>query len=291
MINTKNMGVINITPDSFSDGGCFNSLESFSKKISEVLIWADIIDIGAESSAPFNKSISVDEELNRYERIFFPYIENNNDPGITLSIDTYKIDVFKIVAKKVYRSWPNTQFIFNDVSGKIDSELSKLFLDYTMPKFSYVFSHNLAPSREKTLEHMNYCLENISDELFYQELVNYLKIGLKKIPTHIEVFLDPCFGFSKTRSQNQYLLKFFNNLINEFSQQQSFVYGISRKSFLRFPIGLDIKNRENLDIVNHMQTICFYELMKKSNQSPLIFRVHDKTSLIATQNCKKIFDI
>ena len=227
----KKMGVINITPDSFSDGNEYNQQDRFAKKFQEISRWADIIDIGAESTAPFNSSISIDQELSRFREIFYPYLDDHDDPQITLSIDTYKIAVFKEVALKVKSQWPATKFIFNDVSGKVDKELKKFIKDAPLD-FTYVLSHNLAPVREKTQEHMNFVNEQADSE-FFNSLINHFEKSIEELTKLNQSFIvDPCFGFSKSRHQNHFLIKNFKTLLLHFPYNVTFIYGVSRNCLL-----------------------------------------------------------
>ena len=94
MNNVKSMGVINITPDSFSDGNKYLTESSFSNQFNKLNTWANWIDIGAESTAPFNSKISQIQELERFEKVLFPFVARSKDPKTTLSIDTYKPEIF-----------------------------------------------------------------------------------------------------------------------------------------------------------------------------------------------------
>ena len=226
------MGVINLTPNSFSDGGDFNQFHSFKNRFLELLKWAHIIDLGAESTAPFNSKISAKEELSRYEELFFPLLEELEDPHIEISIDTYKVDVFITVLKKINLKWPKTRVIFNDVSGAIDSELVDVLKSRELD-FSYVFSHNLAPSREQTQNHMKYLSPSVGMD-FFRENIRYFEEGLKRLSTFEKtIIIDPCFGFSKSREQNLYLLKNLKTFLLQFPVGLDCLVGISRKSFLR----------------------------------------------------------
>ena len=103
------MGVLNVTPDSFSDGGKFNRLNSALEHVYDMLEnGADIIDIGGESTRPGSDPVSVDEELNRVIPIINEIKKNNND--ILISVDTYKSEV----AKEAIDSGAD---IINDISG------------------------------------------------------------------------------------------------------------------------------------------------------------------------------
>ena len=285
----KTMGVINITPDSFSDGDLFNTRDSFIKKWQELSSWADIIDIGAESTAPMNQAIDSTQELERHQKIFFPILESLEDPELTLSIDTYKVEVFTEVAKKVHQYWPKTKLIFNDVSGAIDDQLIDCLTNFEIP-FSYVYSHNLTPERSKAGNHMQFISPAQGDE-FVEQISAYFKSAVEKLKDcGRKIYLDPCFGFSKTREQNHVLLKAMPSILQEFSSF-GFIYAISRKSFLRFPLGMDAKDSKNQMILDHMQSILIFDFLKSINKGEIIFRVHDAGSMTAVKNVQKMFDL
>lgn len=267
----KTMGVINITPNSFSDGGNFNDLGRFTIKFNELLTWADVIDIGAESSAPFNSAISFEEELNRFEEVFFPFVEKTADPKIIISVDTYKAKTFKVVAQKLNALWPQTSLIWNDVSGVVDEELLDLL--YSDLSFDYVLSHNLCDTRANTLKHMNF----VSSDEICDNVISFFEATLNKIETDREIYLDPCFGFSKSREQNHNLLKDFSKVLDAFPTFK-WVYGISRKSFLRFPKELNSKDPDVQSLLDQIQNYFLVETYLKAGKDKLIFRVHDQKS-------------
>lgn len=274
----QTMGVINVTPDSFSDGDLYNSQENFDRKFQESLALFDIVDIGAESTAPFNPAISAIEEKSRLQN-FLSYVESHPEPKCHISLDTYKIDVFKETYIKIRSYWPSVKIIFNDVSGKLDDELTDLL--NSKFDFTYVYSHNLCPDRSLTSEHMNYCFEGDGRE-FLQHINSYFEES-KKFFKKIEqkVIYDPCFGFSKTRYQNHHLLKNLHQI--EAFYNEKLLVGISRKSFMRFPAELNPKDEKNINLMNHLQTLIFQQL-RSSCRSDLFFRVHDLDSIIALKN-------
>lgn len=287
---SKLMGVINITPDSFSDGNKYNSEDNFAKKFAELLNWAHIIDIGAESSAPMNEAISSEDELSRYQNIFFPYLEKTEDPETTISIDTYKIETFKVVAKKINLHWPKTKLIFNDVSGKLDSELLDLLKSFPID-FTYVYSHNLCKQRSKCLDHMKFT-NDLVDLEFIKHVVEYFINGISTLKeTKRNFVIDPCFGFSKSREQNHMLLKYFKTFLLQIPYSIPCIYGISKKSFLRFPKDMDIKDSKNVERLEQIQSILLFDLIKESLQREMIFRVHSPKVLESAMNVKKIFDV
>lgn len=286
-MNFYTMGVINITPNSFSDGGKFNDPQNFKRKFIDLCGWADIIDVGAESTAPFNQKVSENDELSRFEQYFYPLLKELSDPKKVISIDTYKVAVFKSVYLEIKNYWPQTKVIFNDVSGVIDEELLKLLKE--QKDLTYVFSHNLVTTRNDTSDHMSLCSKKMGEE-FLKEYNKYFEDGLKGLE-EFNVWVDPCFGFAKTREQNHLLLKNMPKLLECIPADISVVYGISRKSFLRFPAELNIKEEKNKNLVDQMQVLLIKDLLEQCPKRKFIFRVHDENSLAAIKNVKKIFEI
>ncbi len=269
------MGVINITPDSFSDGGKFNSKKSCEKQIDFFLNeGVDILDFGAESTAPMNSSIEYNEEINRYEKILLPILENKKI-DTPISFDTYKTSTIKSLLEKTYikNLYEKEKVYWNDVSGKVNSA-KKVLSEF--PKLHYIHCHNLVPSREETLNHMEYQKENIDLVRFFKDS-NYI--------------LDPCFGFSKSREQNHQLLNELDVIFNELNAKQ-WVIGISRKSFLRFSHRdkLDpklIQETEGLQITILNRLI--RKLLKLRLSTHLILRMHDPISFKALEYDLKTF--
>lgn len=287
--NLKSMGVINITPNSFSDGNLVNSYSKFKSVFQEMLNWANIIDIGAESTAPFNNAIDSVDELERFENYLFPLLQELEDPRITLSIDTYKPEVFYEVYWVIKEFWPKTKIIFNDVSGKIDDELIQILCDTTLD-FEYVFCHNLCPTRDLTLNHMDY-LHKENGFSFIDILINHFKVALESLLLlDKKIWIDPCFGFSKTRAQNQFLLKNIHYFLEMFDSRIPMVYGISRKSFLRIPKELNAKDPKNQIVLDQMQTYFMVDLLKNPLSREFTFRVHNESSINSALNIIKILE-
>lgn len=275
MTKFHTMGVINITPNSFSDGNQYNNKETFTVKFNKACFDFDIIDLGAESTAPFNNAIGVDEELARFKEIFYPLLQSSEDPSTVISIDTYKVEVFAEICNMINQNWPKSKVIFNDVSGCIDQDLIDLLGGDL--QFDYVFSHNLSPAREHTSEHMNYC---VAGECV-QNMIDFFTDNLKTLNQfNRHIYIDPCFGFSKTREQNHIILNNLGSIINSVPGDYSVLVGISRKSFLRFPREMDAKNVKNQKFLESLSAL-FYQKIIDEVQRPLVFRVHELSALKA----------
>lgn len=221
------MGVMNVTPNSFSDGGELPSVDEFLKRL-DSFGPIDAIDIGAESTAPMNEAIGFEEEWERLQ-VFLPLLRSLS---CSISIDTYHPEtIFKAV-----RWWRDNKLrvplIWNDVSGKFDETVEDFLKEDSL--FWYVFCHNLAPGRELTSKHMDYVSEGLN-------LREYFHPYCRK-----NVIFDPCLGFSKTYEQNWWILENFGEIQRDLDHDE-WLIGFSRKSFLRKKSGLTLDEKEALD--------------------------------------------
>jgi dihydropteroate synthase len=253
----KCMGVINITPDSFSDGGSLPDLNSLIQRIDSLKkAGATIIDIGAQSTAPMAKPISIDEEMDRFKRYLLPLLKTW-DPHLTLSIDTYRPEVFKwLYSENTALDW-----IFNDVSGHQDLEVLK-----ECPNARIVIGHNLCPTRDEAPNHLNYIIPS------KENLLDHLESFFKSKNLSDRIILDPLFGFSKNLDQNLQLLNLLPELIKRFPPEQVFLIGISKKSFLRKSLP---KTADPLNDSEYLHLLFLSHFMKELKEHNLIFRVHD----------------
>lgn len=228
------MGVINITPNSFSDGGKYNKASHFLEQFKKLKQQdVKIFDLGAESTAPFNEPITFDQEWARFEEIVLPCLSFDLLKGMTLSIDTYRAETFERFYKIGEKNNWDVQYIWNDVSGVKDDYLWKTLEE--CPKGHYIYSHTGVLEREKSCAHMDFVFKEQGDELidqlrsdFQETLALFEKRGW-----HERLYFDPCFGFSKNLEQNLFLLKHFHKLPQGILNKNPWVIGISRKSFLK----------------------------------------------------------
>jgi len=209
------MGVLNVTPNSFSDGGEFFNPDQIKSRL-HFLGQFEIIDIGAESTAPMNAPIDSQTEWARWEMVL-PYLKGLK---AGLSVDTYHPEtIFEII--KFFKDHKFSQnLIWNDVSGKFDDYVR----DFLKTGYDYIYCHNLAPHRELAGKHMDYCETDLN-------LVDYF---LPK--KHPQIIFDPCLGFSKTYEQNWWILENFGALSKSIGHNR-WLLGFSRKSFLRKKFG------------------------------------------------------
>ena len=253
----KIMGILNITPDSFYDGGRYNSKEKIQKQIEKMIIsGADIVDVGGYSSRPGAKDISIEDELNRV----IPAVEliKKKFPETIVSIDTFRSKV----ASEAIISGAD---IVNDISGgNLDSNMFETVSRHKVP---YILMH-MRGNPENMMSKTNY--ENVTKDVckyFSQRINKAHSCGIN------DIIIDPGFGFSKTTQQNYELL---NNLefFKEF--QRPIIIGISRKSMIYKTLNTTPDKALNGSSVLH--TI---SLMKGAN----ILRTHDVKEAV---ECVKI---
>ena len=209
------MGIVNVTPDSFSDGGKFYSLESSYKHSVKLLKdGADILDIGGESSRPGAKPISVKEEMDRV----LPLISkvSLNFPQAIISIDTTKAQVAEEAIKAGAK-------IVNDISGLAnDKDMPNIVSNYGVP---VVIMH--MQGKPETMQNKPFYTDLINDiKSFFRERIQYVgRFGIVKE----QIILDPGIGFGKTFLDNFKLI----NHLEKFSEfELPILIGPSRKSFI-----------------------------------------------------------
>lgn len=207
------MGVLNVTPDSFSDGGRFDNTEiAISHALQMIEDGADIIDIGGESTRPGSERISVQVELNRV----LPVIAGLVDSGVAISIDTMRAEVAQAAIEA-------GACMINDVSGgKSDPEMLSYVSTLTAP---YILMHWRGPSNiMNTLTDYNDVVADVTAEISKQvDVAVAAGIARKRIA------IDPGIGFAKTVDQNWPILKHLDVLEG---LGLPILMGASRKRFL-----------------------------------------------------------
>ena len=243
----KLMGVINVTPDSFSDGGAFldpDAAVTHGKRL--VAEGADILDIGGESTRPGADPVSEDEELWRV----VPVLEGLKDEGAQLSIDTMKPGVAK-------RALEAGATIVNDVTAfRFAPEMAQLVAE---SETTTCLMHMLGEPRTMQ-EDPRY--DDVVDEVkaFLEERLRAaMAAGIKEE----KVQLDPGIGFGKTLRHN---LELLNRLDEIAAIGRPVVLGTSRKSFLGRLTGRDVTGR-----VHGTVATCVLGLERGAT----VFRVHD----------------
>lgn len=212
---TKIMGVLNITDNSFSDGGEYLNAENACKHLTELVNdGADIIDIGAESTKPYSQSVAADIQLNR----ILPVLKFAKENNITtpLSIDTRSA----VVADECIK---NGAAIINDVSGlTYDDKMAEVLAKYDV---KVIIQHSKGTPADMQ-DNPHY--ENLMDEI-YRDLKNKIDFALSKGIKLENIIIDPGIGFGKTREDNFEIIR----RIEEFYRLGCPVLlGVSRKSLL-----------------------------------------------------------
>lgn len=215
---TKLVGILNLTINSFSDGGMYNDFEKAKEHLLELISdGADIIDIGAESTKPYSSPVSPKEQLEK----LLPIIDFAKNQT-TISIDTRSA----IVAEECINAGAN---IINDVSG----------FDYDEKMVDVIAKHNIPI----IIQHSQGTPETMQNSPHYNNLIEDIFLNLKKKIDFAHskniknIIIDPGIGFGKTKEDNFEIIK----RIEEFqSLNCPIMLGISRKSLL------DMPNADNL---------------------------------------------
>ena len=235
------MGILNVTPDSFSDGGKYNEVELAVERAKKLIEdGADIIDIGGESTRPNAEFVSEEEEIARV----VPIIEAlRKELDIPISIDTYKSKTAEAAIKA-------GADIINDVWGfKKDSNMAKIAAKYNVP---VILMHNREAKPYKNL---------MQDVIL--DLVESISIALDAGVERNKIILDPGIGFAKTLEEN---LQVMNNLEQIIHLGYPVLLGTSRKSMIGLTLDLPVDERVEGTVATTVMGI-----MKGAR----IIRVHD----------------
>jgi dihydropteroate synthase len=243
----KVMGILNVTPDSFYDGGRFKEESSILNQVEHMLTeGATFIDVGAYSSRPGADHVSETEELQRILPIVDILVKQF--PEIVLSIDTFRSEVAK-------QCIDAGAAMINDISaGQLDDKMMETVGKLQVP---YVMMH--MKGTPKTMQqHIDY------DDLL-KNIIYYFSERIAEAKTHkiIDVIIDPGFGFSKTLEQNYELLSRLELLK---MIEKPILVGVSRKSMI-YKL-LNITPEHALNGTSSLNTIALLKGAK-------ILRVHD----------------
>ncbi|MFH6996808.1 dihydropteroate synthase [Flavobacterium sp. FlaQc-57] len=255
----KVMGILNVTPNSFFDGGKYKNEEEIISQVDKMLVdGATFIDLGAYSSKPSAEFVSEQEEIDR----IVPAIELilKHFPETLLSIDTFRAEVAKA-------SIESGAAIINDIAaGELDDKMFDVIAKYNVP---YIMMH--MRGNPQTMQRLTQYEDIVKEIMFYfSEKVNKARsLGIN------DLILDPGFGFAKTTNQNYEVMQkmeLFNLL------ELPVLAGISRKSMIYKT--LDITPQEALNGTTFLNTIA---LMKGAK----ILRVHDVKEAV---ECVTLFE-
>ena len=243
----KIMGILNLTPDSFYDGGRNNNLHDALKKTEQILKeGAEIVDIGAYSSRPGAEHISEETESDRLIPVLRAIV--NEFPDAVLSIDTFRSEIVKIAVNE-------GAGIINDISaGSMDKEMFQTISKLGVP---YIMMH--MKGTPQTMASMNDYEDIVTEvcQYFTTRIQTLKKLGVN------DLIVDPGFGFAKNLDQNYELLA---NLEHLKCTGHPVLAALSRKSMIYKLLETDSENA--LNGTTAANTIA---LMKGAN----ILRVHD----------------
>ncbi len=219
------MGILNLTPDSFYDGGKYTQEKKALRRVEEMISQgADIIDVGGESTRPGAKRVDIEEEIRRV----IPVIERIKALfQVPISVDTYKAGV----AKKAIEAGAD---MVNDISGlRFDEELPEIIAKY---KVLLVMMHIKGTPGDMQ--------DNPSYDSLMGEIISYLAQSIRFAEEagvdREKIVLDPGIGFGKTTEHN---LEIINRLSELKSLGRPILIGVSRKSFIGNVLNLPLKER------------------------------------------------
>ena len=255
----KVMGILNLTPDSFYDGGKYSTpktvLEQTEKMLKE---GATFIDVGAYSSRPDAQHITEEEELSRIVPIIELLVKEF--PEILLSIDTFR--------SKVAQETVNTgAAIINDISGgSLDEQMFETVANLQVP---YILMH--MKGTPQTMKNENSYQHMLQEIIFYfsEKVAQLRELKLN------DIIIDPGFGFAKDTAQNFELM---NHLSELNALELPMLVGISRKSMIYKT--LDLQPQEALNGTTFLNTVSLLAGTK-------ILRVHDVKEAV---ECVKLYE-
>ena len=253
------MGILNLTPDSFSDGGKFyKKNKSLNHAINLFKSGADIIDVGGESTRPGSKSITSKQEWNRIKNTL-----KSIDKKITLSLDTRKSDIMEKGIK-------NGVKLINDISGlSYDEQTIKVLKKYNKP---FIIHHTQGTPEiiQKNPKYKNVILD-IYD--FFDKKIKFIRSnGIK----HNNIIIDPGIGFGKNLKHNMTLI---SNISIFHTLGFPILLGLSRKRFIKDLSGKnDTKSRLGGTVSSSI-----FALM----QGVQILRTHDVNELVQSMKVFK----
>jgi dihydropteroate synthase len=255
----KVMGILNVTPNSFFDGGKYNNETELLLRVEKMLTeGATFIDVGAYSSKPNAEFVSEEEEISRIVPVV--NLLQKHFPEIILSIDTFRAGVAKVCIE-------NGAAIINDISaGILDDKMLETIAQYQVP---YIMMH--MKGTPQTMDTFNQYDDIIKEMLFYfsERIAAARQLGIN------DLIVDPGFGFAKTLEQNYIVLQkleLFQML------ELPLLAGVSRKSMIYKT--LEVNAEMALNGTTVLNTIALTKGAK-------ILRVHDVKEAV---ECVRLFN-
>lgn len=260
------MGILNVTPDSFYDGGSYTNEDSIMARASQILKDGGLfIDIGAMSTRPGALEISIDEELKR----LMPAVKavRREYPYANISIDTYRSEVVKVVFEET------GGFIINDISGgTFDPKMFETVAELQLP---YILMHTGGKS------------DSMQDNPVYEDVVKEVVLFLSsqlhklKLLGVCDVIIDPGFGFGKTVAHNFELL----NRLDTFKIfELPVLSGLSRKAMIWKELGITpVESLNGTTVLNTLALIGGCDILRVHDVKEAVetIRLVNKTKLIS----------
>ena len=247
------MGILNITPDSFSDGGKFNTRDKALRHLEEMVAdGADIIDVGAESSRPGFTPMPASEEMERLMPLLEEILKNSPVP---VSVDTFKAETARAAAQA-------GAHILNDIWGlQYEAEpgaMAKVAAECGLP---VIVMHN-----QNGTEYSKDIIASM--QAFYRES---LRIGREAGMQDAQFIFDPGIGFGKTAEQNVEVLRRQEELLQVDGREYPLLLATSRKSFIGKTLDLPVEER-----MEATGATCVVGILKGAG----IVRVHDVKPIV-----------
>ncbi|MDM1763470.1 dihydropteroate synthase [Acinetobacter sp. 226-4] len=241
------MGILNVTPDSFSDGGMHNEVEQAIAFAQQMIVdGATVIDVGGESTRPGASPVSVEEELQRV----IPVVQALAKLDVVISIDTSEPEVIKAAVQAGAHIW-------NDVRALTRPHALQVAADLDIPVI--IMHMRGEPTTMNNLDQY----QDVTTDVIYelkQRVADALDAGVK--PENI--MIDPGFGFAKNAQQN---LKLLNELYKLNEMGYPILSALSRKRFIGEALGgADAQNRAVGSVTAHLMSI---------QQGACMVRAHD----------------
>lgn len=247
------MGIVNVTPDSFSDGGLFLEADkAVNHAVKLISDGADMIDLGAMSTRPGSEPVSVEAEIRRLA----PVLENLKNDNIVISVDTVNPGTADFCLS-------NGADIINDVSGVFNNDMAEVVKKY---RAGWIMTHTCNVPSGSIVEYWDGVVDAVN-EFFEDFLHKCEKSGISRE----YICVDPGFGFAKTTDDNVELLK---NLEKTMREDVAHMTALSRKRF----IGELTKTENASDRLYGTLAADVIALMKGTD----MLRVHDVRETVQT---------
>lgn len=280
-------GVINLTPDSFSDPALHQSAEALTNTLKHFKAHGvEILDIGAESTAPMNSSIGEELEWERLYTHFFSHPKLCELFDFDLSLDSFRPQTAHRFFAKLKELGFKKRMIWNDVSGVLGDEAYNLIEEF---KLTYIYCHNEVKSRDDIFAHAGL---RGSGNILERVLADGVRVKSEFQARGLSKYLvfDPCFGFSKSPEENYELMKKSASMIQQLGM--NVMLGLSRKSFLRALVPRsDVDTRSLINQQSDvLQSIYFSKILSEldyfDHTLEIMLRLHEPESFTLSKQAQ-----